>query len=681
MTPSHDPSDEPAPGRQRSIMGPGYLPPEAAEENPPQPPPAADPPSAAEPTPPPASTSPPITTPEADLDPPVSLAQSQTAESAEIDHPEPADPEPPPPPQAPVATESADDRPLDYLPARMLNEFSYCPRLFYYEHVEGVFADNVYTVEGSLRHRTLERRAPPAKSDALPAANQIADEDTIHARSITLASDRLGLIAKLDLIEASEGQVVPVDYKRGKPRRDEQGDPEAWEPERVQLAVQALVLRENGYRCDEGVIYFSSTKQRIPVAIDHALIQRTLELLAAARATVASGSIPPPLVDSPKCPRCSLVGICLPNETHLLAEGKSPPEDGQRPLVPARDDTKPLYLNTQGIKVGKTEQVLQIRQEQKLLQEVRIQETSQVNLFGNVQISTQAVQTLCENDVPLTYFSQGGWFYGMTQGLGLKNIGIRREQFRRADDPEFCLRIARELVVGKIRNQRTLLQRNHLQPPKPILSRLRALVDEAQAADSIERLLGLEGVAARTYFQEFAGMIKLGEQHGPEAQSLKPEEMTFHFNHRNRRPPRDPVNALLSLAYSMLAKDLTIACHAVGLDPYLGFYHQLRPGRTALALDLMEPFRPLIADSVVITAINNGVFAPKDFVRAGHSVALHPTARKRFFVAYEQRINSLVTHPLFNYRVTYRRILEIQTRLLARVLTREITEYPVFTTR
>ena len=157
--------------------------------------------------------------------------------------------------------------------------------------------------------------------------------------------------------------------------------------------------------------------------------------------------------------------------------------------------------------------------------------------------------------------------------------------------------------------------------------------------------------------------------------------LTFHFATRNRRPPRDPINALLSLAYSVLAKDLTIICHAVGFDPFLGYYHQPRYGRAPLALDLMEPFRPLIADSAVLTAINTKMVQPEDFIRAGQAVSLTPSGRKAFFRAYEQRMDTLVTHPLFGYRVSYRRMLEIQTRLLARLVSGEHDSYPVFTTR
>lgn len=592
----------------------------------------------------------------------------------------------------------------DYLPARMLNEFVYCPRLFYYEWVEGVFAHNQETIEGAIRHEKVDQ----GKGE-LPRADELAAGETIHSRSVQLASETHRLIAKLDLVEAEGDLVTPVDYKRGKPREDgNTGTLVAWDPDRIQIAVQAIVLRENGYRCEEGIIYYVMTKQRVRVPVDEKLITETLDYLASARQVAEDGTIPLPLEDSPKCPRCSLVNICLPDETlaaaqlarqeggvqRLLFDAAEPSGEGPaardkdkevRRLVPARDDLRPLYLNTQGLHVGKSGNVLKIKEKDQVVQEVRIGELCQLNLYGNIQLSTQAIQALCENEVPIAYFSMGGWFYGVTQGLGVKNIFLRREQFRLADVPGFCLPLSRDLVVGKIRNQRTMLQRNHIEPPPHALAILKCLCEDAEQAESMEQLLGIEGNAARIYFEHFAGMIKRGDDEavapGVNGGSADEDEFSFDFVNRNRRPPRDPVNALLSLAYSMLAKDLTIVAQAVGFDPYLGFYHQPRFGRASLALDLMEPFRPLIADSAVLSAINTRMVGPSDFVRAGQSVALTPNGRKAFFRAYEQRMDSLVTHPLFGYRVNYRRMLEIQARLLARVLTGELTAYPVFVTR
>jgi CRISPR-associated protein Cas1 len=584
----------------------------------------------------------------------------------------------------------------DLLPARMLNEFVYCPRLFFYEWVEGVFENSADTLDGQAKHSRVD-----SGPGAMPEAEEIGGE-TIHSRSVTLSSERVGLTAKLDLIESDENgadgrSVRPVDYKRGKPR-DIDGVPTPWPSDRVQVAAQALVLRDNGYSCDEGVLYYASTKQRVRILIDDALIAETEELIVQARKAAAKDQIPEPLVDSPKCPRCSLVGICLPDETNALRAralrfGERGPvqiplfgsdEEGAAPevrqLVAARDDLRPLYLNSQGFRVGKSGAVIQVKDGDTLKQEIRLGEVSQINLFGNVQLSTQAIQSFCAAEVPLCYFSQGGWFYGITSGLNARNVFLRQRQFVSAGHESTALAIARRLVAGKIRNQRTLLQRNHIEPPELALRQLKILAEKAETALESEVLLGIEGSAARVYFSEFAGMLKAGET-DDDAHRGGPVEFRFDFTQRNRRPPRDPVNALLSLAYSILVKDLTITCYALGFDPYWGFYHQPRFGRPALALDLMEPFRPLIADSVVLTAINTRMVTAADFVRSGPSVALKPSGRKGFFRAYELRMDALVTHPMFDYRVSYRRLLEIQARLLARFLNGEIDDYPVFVTR
>jgi CRISPR-associated protein Cas1 len=302
---------------------------------------------------------------------------------------------------------------------------------------------------------------------------------------------------------------------------------------------------------------------------------------------------------------------------------------------------------------------------------------------ADIQISTAAVQGLCEADVPVTYFSMGGWFYGFTRGHSLKNVFTRVEQFRLARDPAVRLWLARSFVTGKIRNQRTMLMRNHLEPPQPILAKLKNSAATALAAQSLDELLGVEGAAAAFYFQQFSGMIKVEDELAlSQPSSLNPQlRFNFDFVGRKRRPPTDPVNALLSLGYSLLTKDCTIAALAVGFDPYVGFYHQPRFGRPALALDLMEEFRPLIAESCVLSAINNRMITERDFVRAGRSVNLSAAGRRQFFMAYEARINHLVTHPVFDYKVTYRRAVELQFRILARYLTAEIDEYVPFMTR
>jgi CRISPR-associated protein Cas1 len=343
-----------------------------------------------------------------------------------------------------------------------------------------------------------------------------------------------------------------------------------------------------------------------------------------------------------------------------------------RRLVPARDDAQAVYVQSAGARVGKQGETLRIEPRDGPVVEARLMETSQLAVFGHVQVSTQAVHELCRRGIPVCWFSGGGWFLGMTSGMPSKNVELRRCQYRVAEDAAHATALARRLVAAKIRNARTLLRRNHGAPPTAVLRDLEQLAVAAEGAEEPATLLGLEGAAASAYFGEFSALLR------PRAEGDVP---AFDFTTRNRRPPRDPINALLSLAYALLAKDLTVTALAVGLDPFLGFYHRPRYGRPALALDLMEEFRPLVADSTVLQVVNTGVVGRDDFVRTAGAVALKPHARAAFIQAYERRMDQLVTHPVFDYRISYRRVLEVQVRLLARHLVGEIAEFPPFLTR
>jgi CRISPR-associated protein Cas1 len=546
----------------------------------------------------------------------------------------------------------------------MLNEYAYCPRLAYLEWVQGEFMDSADTVEGRFHHRRVDRS--PRRRGSQDEGEVAGEEEGVHQRSVWLSSDRLGITAKIDVVEGVGTSVAPVDYKRGKRPHVEKG---AWEPERVQLCAQGLILRDNGFECDGGFLYFVGSRERVAVAFDPELIERTLALIAEMRRLARGGDLPPPLVDSPKCPRCSLVSICLPDEVGWLRVDRRRDAEAVRKLLPARDDALPLYVQHPGARVTKDGECLRVLDHDTLLAEARIAETSHLVLFGSVQVSTQAVQELCKRTIPISYLSSGGWFYGLTVGMAHKNVDLRRRQYAAAGDPVRCLSLARRFVQAKIANCRTFLRRNHAAAPDGVLQDLKGDHQRAGAVESLEALLGVEGTAARRYFAEFAGLFKGGD------------EMPFDFNGRNRRPPRDPINAMLSLAYALLVREWTTTLHAVGLDPYLGFYHQPRYGRPALALDLMEEFRPLIADSVVVTAVNNGEVRPTDFIQRMGAAAFTAEGRQRFIQTYERRMGQEIAHPVFGYQISYRRVLEVQARLLGRYLLGEIPDYPAFLTR
>lgn len=550
----------------------------------------------------------------------------------------------------------------DLLPVRMLNEFVYCPRLFHLEWVDRLFADNFETVDGRWKHRTVDAAAGGAPSSD--------DGDAWRrATSVELSSERLGLIGRTDIIEGRHGKVVPVEIKRGVPRA---GSDPIWPPEQVQVCALGLLLRDNGYDCDGGAVFFASTRQRIDLPFTDELVEATLTAVRDARAAALRAMAPPPLEDSGKCRRCSLAGICLPDETRFLRRERLDPP---RRLIPSDSAAHPLYVTDPGSYVRKDRDRVVVEKDGEVLTSARAIDVSQLCLFGNVQISTQLVSALMRRDVPVCWFSTGGWLNGITEGLPAKNVDLRRAQFRTGDDTGAdgaALAIARAMVAGKIRNSRTMLRRNGSPRNTDVLRSMKRLADRSLRADNVASLLGFEGTAARLYFGQFASMLRTSD-------SLAGGR--FDFAGRNRRPPRDAINCLLSFTYSLLVKDCVATLRSVGFDPYMGVLHRPRFGRPALALDLAEEFRPLISESVTLTAVNNGEVTPGDFITRAGGVSLTSSGRRSVLRCYERRLSSEVKHPVFGYRISYRRTIEVQARILAATLTGELPHYEPMVTR
>jgi CRISPR-associated exonuclease Cas4/CRISPR-associated protein Cas1 len=557
---------------------------------------------------------------------------------------------------APPAT---DETPL--VPVRMVNEWVYCPRLAFLEWVDGEWADSGDTEEGRRVHVRVD-----AGGGKLPPADETDAKPDFTARSVTLASEKLGIIAKMDLVEGEDGVVTPVDTKKGKRPHVAEG---AYEPERVQVCAQALILEDAGYTVSEGAIWYAGSRERVRIDLDEALRARTRAAISELRLTAATARLPPPLVDSPKCAKCSLAGICLPDEVAFFRRGLAP-----RPLNPSADTALPLYVQQPGARVSKSGEVLVVEVDGAKT-EVPLADVSELILHGPVSLTTPAVGALLRQEIPITYASSGGWVLGHTVSTGHKNVGLRTAQYRAAFDDRRSLVLARALVAAKIRNARVFLRRNfkagNAAERDGALEAMSRLADRAVHAATVSELLGIEGEAAARYFRQFGTML------GDAARDFP----AFAFEKRSRRPPADAINAMLSLGYTLLTRTWHTVLSAVGFDPYLGFYHRPRFGRPALALDMMEPFRPILADSTVIQVVNNGEVKPDAFLVAGTAVNFKPHARRAFIAAYERRLQQEVTHQVFGYRVSMRRLLEVQARLLARYLQGEIDEYPHYLVR
>jgi CRISPR-associated protein Cas1 len=574
---------------------------------------------------------------------------------------------------------------LDLIPVRALNQVSYCPRLYYLQYVDAVMVHNEHTEHGLFEHRRV--------TDPELAGKTRKDGDTLHTRSVALSSERLGITGVLDVIEARDGVSCPVEYKRSAAPRDEDGALTVYENDAIQLCAQGMLLEEElGTPVTRGVLYYIGSRERMEVPLDEALRGKTRAAIAQVRELAARSAPPEPLPAElrHRCHGCSLVTVCQPEETLYQIERAALPRDGTAPagltrVLPQSDDGAVLYLQEPGSYVGKRSNHLTIRLNGVELNRVPLAMVRQVVVFGNVQVSTQALETLATNEIPVVYLTGYGRFVASLEPAPAKNVSLRLAQYQRFSDPAVALGLAKAVVRAKLTNQRALLMRSLRsraadngeeggESPRgsdePAARDMAELLTRLERVASLESLLGIEGQGASLYFGEFGRFLK-----------AQPPGRGFDFTTRNRRPPRDPVNALLSFAYAMLVKDCFSAVCTVGFDPYHGFYHQGRHGRPSLALDIMEEFRAVIADSVVLTLINNRVVAPEDFLTWGNACQLTEEGRKKFFVAYEQRKATVVTHPVYGYKMSYSRMLEVQARTLAAYVRGDVPQYTGFTVR
>ena len=569
---------------------------------------------------------------------------------------------------------------IDLIPVRALNQVTYCQRLYYLEYVEAVLPINEHIEDGLFHHRRVD--------DPELAHRTRKDGDTLHTRSVQISSLNLGISGKLDLVEEKGGVPCPVEYKRGPGPSGDDG-PAFWDNDAIQVCAQGLLLEEElGIPVPQGIIYYIGSKRRVTVPFDDALRNKTFAAIRTIRELNDRETPPEPLPAElrHRCFGCSLAPICQPEET-LYCLGRTrltPPEEaaaGITRVLPQIDEGAVLYLQDPGSHVGKRSEHLVVRKDGVEVQRTPIAAIRQVVVFGNVQVSTQALECLATLEVPVVYMTGYGRFVAALQPAPAKNIQLRVNQLRLFADPLRALELSKAAVRAKINNQRTLLMRCLRSRPLDDAADIRGSDEPAarDMADLLTRLdriadpavlLGTEGQAAALYFGQFNRMLK----------SPTPGA-TFDFKTRNRRPPRDPVNALLSFAYALLLKDCFSALCTVGFDPYCGFYHVGRHGKPSLALDLMEEFRAVISDSVVLTLINTGALTPSDFLTWRGACQLTESGRKRFFHTYEQRKATVVTHPVFGYKMAYGRMIEVQARMLAAYIRDDIPAYTGFTVR
>ena len=519
-----------------------------------------------------------------------------------------------------------------------LHALAYCERLFYLEEVENLRVADERVYAGRRLHVEIAR-----------------DEDEGEWLTLTLESERWGLVGKVDCVRRRDGMLIPYEHKRGRSARGQDGTAEAWASDRLQIIAYAALLEEHtGRTITEGRVRYHADNTMVRVPIDEEARADLQRAIARARELQSSVERPPVTDNERLCVRCSLAPVCLPEEARLAQQ----PERQTTRLFPADDDRSVLHVLTQGAKVGRKGDRLEVTAKEETPQLYPVHEIGQVVLHGFAQITTQALRLCAEREVGVHWVTTGGRYMG-AWAAGAGPVQRRIRQYKALTDPALCLRLAKQLAGTRVRGQLSVLLRasrdggRATEAVKAAISNIRKLLRPLSRAASIHSLRGYEGSIAAQYFGVLPDLI--APDVGP---LMRPDG-------RTRRPPRDRCNALLSFGYALLLKDVMNAILVVGLDPALGFYHQPRSQAHPLALDLLELFRVPLVDIPVIASINRKQWhETEDFQIAGQQVWLSEAGKKKFFQIYERRKADQWKHPVIGHSLSYARLIELEVRLL-----------------
>lgn len=531
----------------------------------------------------------------------------------------------------------ATTEPQETIRVNALHALAYCPRLYYLEEVEELYTQDAAVFAGRRLHVEIEKE----------------EGDEWH--QLVLENQALGLRGKVDALRTRNGQTIPYEHKKGRCYRDQNNQPQAWQSDRIQILAYAyLIESELGITVPEGRIRYHTDNVLVHVPLNAQGREDVRASVHRARQLRLSPERPAVTANERLCVRCSLAPVCLPEETRL-AQGNA--EHAVR-LFPEDDERKIIHVTESGTRIGKSGDQFKITRRDGGTSTMPARQVGQLVLHSYAQISTQAMYFCAEQEVGLHFISGGGRYLGSFD-TRRGSIQRRIQQYKALTDPDHCLRLARQLVICRGQGQRKFLMRGQRGSEVPnealeqTIEQMQRTLKQVPTADSLSSLLGLEGNLAALYFAMLPHLISENVGSG------------FQFDGRNRRPPKDRFNTLLSFGYSMLLKDVMNAILAVGLEPALGFYHQPRTQAPPLALDLMEIFRVPLVDMPVMASVNRNQWnQDEDFEIWGKQVWLSVAGRRKFIGLYERRKEESWKHPVTQYSLTYRRLVELEVRLL-----------------
>ncbi|WP_415102300.1 CRISPR-associated endonuclease Cas1 [Micropruina sp.] len=466
-----------------------------------------------------------------------------------------------------------------------------------------------------------------------------------------LFHDGLGIIGKCDTVKVDGDTVDLIEFKSSPLRRLA----EVTDAQRVQLALQRLCLERTGLAVRSQAVYFTTQRRTVPVDLAEADFTEAIDFVRRTRALVELRTPPASLVDDRRCGSCSHVSVCLPDESR---------EKHTARRIGVRDPNgEVLHVTHPGARValrGGRAVVTALGEE---IGSVPIERVDALVLYGNVDVSSALIRELMFHRKQVLWTSWTGRLIGYARSAWSPNGQARVEQHTASREGR--LDLARELIASKIANQATQLRRNARGDGAAAAGKIRALAGECRTARDVQQIFGLEGDAAALYFGRFDQLI--ASPQGDWCRSTWPG--------RQGRGAGDPLNVALNYVYGVLLGEVIRGVVAAGLDPHAGFVHSSGRNKPALALDLMEQFRPVIADSVVISAVNNGEFAATMVTTVLGGTRLRDTGRRALLAAFERRIRTEFTHPTYGYKITWRRAVEVQARMILGVLDRSCDRY------
>ena len=522
-----------------------------------------------------------------------------------------------------------------------LHAIAYCERLFFMEEVEEIRVADEAIWSGRALHEGLGE-----------------DEEMT---TLTLESESLGIRGRVDAIRTRNGESYPIEHKRGRAMRDHEKQPHPWESDYIQAAAYAMLLSEHLERpVTQARVRYHQDNVTVVIPIgpaEHAAVKNAIRRARLLRQRIDR---PPITEHEGRCLRCSLAPVCLPEEVRLATVLESEDDTSQPTpvrLFPPDTERRSLHVVTQGAKVSKSKGKLRVNYGRSNLAEVGIREVSDVTIHGYGQISTQALRTCANEDIPVHWVTSGGAYAGSFFGPSI-SVQRRIRQYQALTDTNICSHLAQRVAIAKINHQLQHLLRSSRSKPstRDVLSSqlagIRRALGQARRTTALDTLRGAEGIAARFYFGALPSLVH------EDAAQLRPAG-------RSRRPPRDRFNALLSFCYVMLYRDVLSAIVRVGLEPAFGFLHQPRSAAPPLALDLMELFRVPVVDMTILGAINRLQFDEAlDFRVTSNKVWLSETGRKKAIDLYERRKHDEYKHPVLDYSLSYAHMMELEVRLL-----------------